>query len=236
MHNNNIPQHVAIIMDGNGRWAKQYNLPRTAGHREGVKRAREIIAAAIKAKVRVLTLFAFSTENWSRPKQEISVLMRYLKGFLDRQGRELLKNNVRLRVVGRDDPLPESIRLKIRQLEDKSSSNDGLELVLALNYGGRQEIIDAVKAAYSLISSAGMSVNELNEDRFANFLYTAGLPDPDLLIRTSGELRLSNFLIWQLAYTELYFVKKYWPDFKEKDFLLALKEYKKRQRRFGNIS
>ncbi len=223
-------------MDGNGRWAKQYNLPRTAGHREGVKRAREIIAAAIKAKVRVLTLFAFSTENWSRPKQEISVLMRYLKGFLDRQGRELLKNNVRLRVVGRDDPLPESIRLKIRQLEDKSSSNDGLELVLALNYGGRQEIIDAVKAAYSLISSAGMSVNELNEDRFANFLYTAGLPDPDLLIRTSGELRLSNFLIWQLAYTELYFVKKYWPDFKEKDFLLALKEYKKRQRRFGNIS
>ncbi len=236
MHNNNIPQHVAIIMDGNGRWAKESNLPRTAGHREGVKRAREIIAAAIKAKVKVLTLFAFSTENWSRPKKEISFLMSYLRDFLDRQGKELLKNNVRLRVIGRDDPLPESIRLKIKQLEDKSSSNDGLDLVLALNYGGRQEIIDALKAAYSSISSAGISVDELNEDKFSSFLYTAGLPDPDLLIRTSGELRLSNFLIWQLAYTELYFVKKYWPDFKESDFMLALKEYKKRQRRFGNVS
>lgn len=236
MHNNNIPQHVAIIMDGNGRWAKESNLPRTAGHREGVKRAKEIIAAAIKAKVKVLTLFAFSTENWSRPKKEISVLMSYLRNFLDRQGRELLKNNVRLRVIGRDEPLPDSIRLKIRQLEDKSSSNNGLNLVLALNYGGRQEIIDAAKAAYSLILSGDISVDEFNEDKLAGFLYTAGLPDPDLLIRTSGELRLSNFLIWQLAYTELYFVKKYWPDFKESDFLLALKEYKKRQRRFGNIS
>jgi len=235
MISNIIPKHVAIIMDGNGRWAKERALSRTAGHREGIKRAREIIETAGKSGVKVLTLFAFSSENWSRPEKEIGVLMGYLDHFLDREVDKLAKNNVRFRVIGKEEPLSGRIRLKIKQAEEKTSANNGLQLVLALNYGSRQEIIEAAKKFAASVVNKDMDIGSLDEENFSSFLYTHDLPDPDLLIRTSGEMRLSNFLLWQLSYSEFYFPKKYWPDFKDRDFKAALREYEKRQRRFGNI-
>jgi len=230
-----IPQHIAIIMDGNGRWAKEKGLPRIAGHREGAKRVKEIVKAALHAGIKVLTLFAFSTENWSRPKSEVDMLMRYLVDFLDREIKELNKKNIRLRVIGRKEPLPEYVIEKIKAAQERTKDNKEMQLVLALNYGARQEIIDAVRKIAGLVKEGILDIQDLSEENFKDYLYTKDLPDPDLLIRTSGEARISNFLLWQLSYSELYFLKKYWPDFREEDLKKAIKEYQTRQRRFGQI-
>jgi len=231
----NIPRHIAIIMDGNGRWAKERGLPRTVGHREGTKRVKEIVKVAAELGVKVVTLFAFSAENWSRPKQEINILMHYLNNFLARQIQELHKNNMRFLAIGRDDPIPKYLQSKLREAEKKTKDNTGLTVVLALNYGGRQEIVDAVKKITNQVLKGESRIEDLDEESFSKYLYTAGLPEPDLLIRTSAEMRISNFLLWQLSYSELYFPKKYWPDFKRADFERAIEVYQKRERRFGAL-
>ena len=233
MQKNNIPKHVAIIMDGNGRWAKERHLPRTAGHKQGVDRVKEIVNASAKLGIKVLTLFAFSTENWVRPKREIDILMRFLDHFLDSQVKDLMKNNVKLLFIGREKPVPEYLLAKMRQSVDKTKDNTGLTLVLALNYGSQQEIIDAVKKICREAAAGKIDLERFDTGDFGRYLYTAGLPDPDLLIRTSGEMRISNFLLWQLSYAELYFPKKFWPDFHAKDLEKAIVEFQKRERRFG---
>jgi len=235
MNNKNIPEHIAIIMDGNGRWAEERGLPRTAGHREGVKRVREIVHSAGKSGVKILTFFAFSAENWKRPKKEIDMLMHSLVNFLGRQINELHKNNIKFISIGRDEPLPAHVLEKIRQAEEKTKNNTGLIVALALNYGSRQEIVDAAVSFAQSVLEKKMEINELDIEKFSLFLYTKGLPDPDLLIRTSGEMRISNFLLWQLSYSELYFPKKYWPDFGPEDLKQAIKVYQRRERRFGGI-
>ncbi|MFA5156907.1 MAG: isoprenyl transferase [Candidatus Omnitrophota bacterium] len=232
---NNLPRHVAFIMDGNGRWAQERGLSRADGHRAGVDTVREIVKASREWGIEVVTFFAFSTENWSRPRKEVEILMRFLGTFLDREIRGLHKNNIRFKVIGRADPLPPFLLKKIKQAEEKTAANEGLILILALNYGSRQEIVDAAKKLADSVSRGRLKPGDINEDLFGRFLYTAGLPDPDLLIRTSGEMRLSNFLLWQLSYAELYFPKKYWPDFKKSDFEKAIKAYQDRERRFGGI-
>lgn len=233
---NNIPTHVAIIMDGNGRWAKERGLPRTAGHREGIKRVREIVNLAAELGVKIVTFFAFSTENWDRPKNEIDMLMIFLGDYLTKEVHELHKNNIKFRVIGRAKPLTDNVIAKIKAAEDKTRDNTGLTMVLALNYGARQEVLDAVKKITQRALCGEINIDELDEKGFADYLYTRGLTDPDLLIRTSGQMRLSNFLLWQLSYAELYFSKKYWPDFLSADFQEAILEYQKRERRFGGLS
>ncbi len=233
---NRIPKHVAIIMDGNGRWARKHGLSRTAGHLEGIKRVKEIIKAAADLGIEVVTFFAFSAENWARPKREINMLMRYFGSFLDREVRDIHKNNIRFKVIGKDKPLPLRIQKKIEAAEQKTKDNTGLTVVLALNYGSRQEIIEAAKKFARAVLSRELDVNDLDADKFSRYLYTFDLSDPDLLIRTSGEMRISNFLLWQLSYAELYFSKKFWPDFKVDDFKEAVEEYQGRQRRFGGIT
>jgi len=214
-----VPRHVAIIMDGNGRWAKRRHLPRTAGHREGIFRVKEIVQAAAELGIEVITLFAFSTENWSRPQHEIKALMRFLQVYLDREVENLCRNNIKLRFIGRRDPLPPEVIRSLRQAEEKTKPNSGLTLVLAINYGSRQEIVDAIKAMLKDCARGTIDALRITEETLSSYLYTAGLADPDLLIRTSGEQRISNFLLWQLSYTELYFTDKCWPDFKKNDFL-----------------
>lgn len=236
MNKNNIPQHVAIIMDGNGRWAKERGLARTAGHRQGVERIREVISAASELGIKIITFFTFSTENWDRPKKEVSLLMRYLNNFLEREIRDLNKNNIRFKVIGRDEPLPKYLQEKIKRAEETTRSNSGLTVVMALNYGSKQEIVDAIKNFSQKVLKGEVIPEDLDERNFNEYLYTAGLPEPDLLIRTSGEMRISNFLLWQLAYSELYFPKKYWPDFHKEDLNKAIEVYQRRQRRFGRIS
>ena len=230
-----IPRHIAIIMDGNGRWARERNLPRTAGHLEGIKRVKEIVRQAASLGVGVLTLFAFSTENWDRPKREVDMLMRSLCRFLDSEIKELGRNNVCFRVIGRDEPLPEYVRAKLKEAKTKTLDNTGLVLVLALNYGARQEIVDAAKNFARQVLEGKIRIDALKDDDFQDYLYTAGLPDPDLLIRTSGEMRISNFLLWQISYSELIFGPKYWPDFKKEDLAWAIEEFNKRERRYGKV-
>ncbi|MDD3087165.1 MAG: isoprenyl transferase [Candidatus Omnitrophica bacterium] len=232
---NMIPKHVAIIMDGNGRWAKERNLPRSYGHREGVKRLKEIVKAAADLGIKVVTFFAFSTENWVRPKREIGMLMGYLDNFLVQEVNRLHKNNMRFKVIGGSEPLPLGIQDKIKKAEAKTSGNTGLTVVLALNYGSRQEIVEAAKSFANEVILGNLKAENLNVDQFSRYLYTASLADVDFLIRTSGEMRISNFLLWQLSYAELYFTKKLWPDFKAKDFYEAIDDYKERERRFGGI-
>jgi len=230
-----IPKHVAIIMDGNGRWARERKLTRTAGHLEGVKRVKEIVKTAAELGLKVITFFAFSTENWSRPKREIGMLMRYLDNFLVREVKEMDKNNIRFKVIGQDEPLPLETQKKIKEAERKTKDNSGLTVVLALNYGSRQEIVNAAKKfAYSVIRGDNKP-DDLDINLFSRYLFTAGLPDPDLLIRTSGEMRISNFLLWQLSYAELYFPNKLWPDFRSEDFKSAIAEFQGRERRFGGL-
>jgi undecaprenyl diphosphate synthase len=231
----NIPKHIAIIMDGNGRWAREKGLPRTEGHRRGARAVQEVLRAAVDLEVKAVTLFAFSSENWDRPRNEIRLLMRYLENFLGKQLRELEKNDVRLLVIGRGDPLPKVLQRKIKLAEDRTRDNAGLKLVLALNYGARQEIVDAAKKICRQAIKKEIAPEDINENTFADYLYTAGIPEPDLLIRTSGEMRLSNFLLWQLSYAELYFPKKYWPDFSREDLLEAIRVYQGRERRFGGV-
>jgi undecaprenyl diphosphate synthase len=226
----NIPEHIAIIMDGNGRWAKQRSLPRIAGHREGINSVREIVQACGEIGVKILTLYTFSSENWRRPRQEVSALMRLLLVTINREVEELNRKNVRLMVIGDISALPEKPRSGILAGIEKLKSNTGLILNLALSYGGRQEIIEAVRKI------CRERRNDITEKEFSKYLYTADIPDPDLLIRTSGELRLSNFLLWQLAYTEIYITDVLWPDFRRAELMEAIRDYQKRERRFGRVS
>ncbi|MCX5665948.1 MAG: isoprenyl transferase [Candidatus Omnitrophica bacterium] len=233
MTENKVPGHVAIIMDGNGRWASQRNLPRIAGHRAGVKSVEEVIKGAKESGVKILTLYTFSTENWKRPKYEVEALFKLLENYIDAKADNLTKNNIRLSVIGRLEGLPDSVRNKLKVVMEKTKDNTALTLNLALNYGARTEILDAVRAIVDDCASKKIRAEEIDEKSFSDHLYTKGIPDPDLLIRTSGEMRLSNFLLWQLSYSELYISKKLWPDFKKNDFLKAIKEYQSRQRRYG---
>lgn len=232
---NNIPKHIAIIMDGNGRWAEKRGLSRTRGHREGIKRVKEVVKAAQELGVEVITFFAFSSENWSRPKKEIDVLMRYLNNFLVSEIKEMDKKNIRFLVIGRGEPLPPAIQKKIKEAQSKTEANSGLTVVLALNYGARQEIVDAARRFALDSINSKVEAKDLDEELFSQYLYTAELPDPDLLIRTSGQLRLSNFLLWQLSYAELYFPDKFWPDFGASDLREAVEQYQLRERRFGGL-
>lgn len=227
-----IPRHVAIIMDGNGRWAAKKRLPRFSGHLEGVRRVEEIVREAGEAGIRVLTLFVFSTENWKRPPHEVSRLMQTLCSVLDKKLDGLMKAGVKLRVIGQSENVPDNVARCLRKAQEKTAQNSGLILNLAFNYGGRAEILDAVKK----IIRKGLAPEEINEERFRECLYTHDLPDPDLLIRTSGEMRISNFLLWQLSYAELYFTEKYWPEFDAHEFRRAIDNYQIRERRYGKIS
>lgn len=222
-------------MDGNGRWAKSRGLPRSAGHREGINQVKEVIKAALDAGVKVITFFAFSTENWNRPKSEINLLMRYLDNFLDKEIGEFDKDNIRLKAIGMGAPLPEKLQAKIRKAELRTKDNTAMTVVLALNYGGRRELVEAAGKIAQDFSDGKINLKDLDERSFAGYLSTAGLPDPDILVRTSGEMRISNFLLWQLSYAELYFPKVYWPDFGKKEFQEAVEEYQTRERRYGGI-
>ena len=230
-----IPRHVAIIMDGNGRWADKRNLPRSAGHRAGIKPIRPIVELCGELDIDVLTLYTFSVENWKRPIREVGSIMKLLMEQLREQTPELNKNNVQLRFTGNIKGLPGRIVREINRSIDATKDNTGLILNLALNYGGRQEIVQAVRAIVADVGDGKLKINDVNEDVFAQYLYTSGLPDPDLLIRTGNEMRISNFLLWQSAYTEIYVADLFWPDFCREDLLLALLSYQKRKRRFGGI-
>lgn len=229
------PDHVAIIMDGNGRWAQKQGKPRIAGHKEGISAVVKTVQAAVKYKVKFLTLYTFSTENWKRPKFEIDFLLRLPKEFLDYYLPDLISNNVRIQVIGDMASLPSYTSEAIQYAIERTRENDGLQLNIALNYGSRHEILNAMKEILVDVEAGKLSLNELNEQQFTRYLYTDGIPEPDLLIRTGGEKRLSNFLLWQLAYTEFLFTDVLWPDFSEKQFQHALEEYRQRKRRYGGI-
>ena len=231
----NTPDHIAIIMDGNGRWARKRGMPRVAGHKEGISVVVKVVKAAVKYKVKVLTLYTFSTENWKRPKTEIDFILRLPKEFLQIYLPELISNNVRIEAIGDMENLPDHTREAVQYAIDRTRDNDGLQLNFAINYGSRHEILNAMKKIITEINDAKLSLDELDEKSFSNYLYTAGLKEPDLLIRTGGEKRLSNFLLWQLAYTEFWFTDVLWPDFSEKEFVHALEEYRQRKRRYGGI-
>jgi undecaprenyl diphosphate synthase len=224
-----VPRHVAVIMDGNGRWASARGLPRVAGHREGAKAVRRTIEAAVKHGVRYLTLFAFSSENWQRPADEVADLTFLMKHYLRSELKELHEQGVQLRVIGERERFGETLAEELRAAEERTANNSTLTLIMALSYGGRAEIVAAARQALA----AGLKPEELTEEAFARLLFTSGIPDPDLLIRTSGEKRISNFLLWQIAYAELLFAPVLWPDFGEADFAAALEEYATRERRFG---
>ncbi len=231
-----MPEHIAIIMDGNGRWAKKRGLPRTAGHRAGVKTVKKIVRLAGDIKLKYLTLFTFSTENWKRPKSEVSAIMKLLEETTKRELNELLENNVRLIATGDIDSLPPSRRDVLLDAIRRTTENTGLVLNLALNYSGRTEIIQAVRNIARDAVDGKLDPAVIDDTVFAGYLQTDNLPDPDLLIRTSGEMRISNFLLWQTAYTELYVIDVLWPDFSEDDFLRAIIDYQSRERRFGMVS
>lgn len=231
----NIPNHVAIIMDGNGRWAKKRGLPRIAGHKEGMGVVKDIVKCASRNNVKILTLYAFSTENWKRPKSEVDFIMKLPKEFLHTYLPELMENNVKIHTIGELDGLPAHTKEAIRYAKDKTKNNDGLLLNFALNYGSRFEILQAIKSIVSDIDNKKLSIDSLTDKVFSKYLYTNGLSDPDLLIRTSGEQRLSNFLLWQLAYSEFWFTDVLWPDFNEEIFMKALHDYQGRKRRYGGI-
>ena len=230
---NRLPQHVAIIMDGNGRWAKKKGNPRVFGHRNGVEAVRDTVEAAAELGLGYLTLYAFSTENWKRPRTEIDALMSLLVSTINKETKTLMENNVRLGTIGDTDSLPVDVKQKLKEAIDKTSGNTGLTLVLALSYSSRWEICNAVK---NMLKDDSLDANSINEDIFSKYLNTCNYPDPELLIRTSGENRISNFLLWQIAYSELYFTQTLWPDFRREDLYIALVDYQKRERRFGKIS
>lgn len=230
-----LPKHVAIIMDGNGRWAEARKLPRTNGHLEGVKRVEEIITTARIMGIQVLTLFTFSTENWSRPQGEVSMLMKTLIMVLNSKIRELNKTNIRLQWIGRREGIPPDVLKSIEAAVALTRQNTGMIANIAFNYGGRQEILDAVHHIIRGVEDRTLDSGALNEQLFSSFLYTKHLPDPDLLIRTSGEKRISNFLLWQLSYAEFYFTEKCWPEFTESEFIAAIEDYQQRERRYGSV-
>ena len=229
-----LPRHVAVIMDGNGRWAQKRHLPRIAGHRSGTQSARTTIETCARLKIEALTLYAFSVENWRRPKTEIDFLMALLREYLRKEMPLLQKNNIRMRFLGRMDELPTGVQDDVRDAMEKTAGNKGMVLCVALNYGGRAEIVDAMNALLSERNGHGTPTN-VTEEQLSRHLYTEGLPDPDLLIRTSGEMRVSNFLLWQIAYAEIFVTETLWPDFNRARLLEALLEYQKRERRYGGI-
>ena len=233
---NKKPKHVAIIMDGNGRWAKKHGKNRVIGHKNGAKAVKDIVEEAAKNEIEFLTLFAFSTDNWSRPKDEVNLLMKLLVGSLKKEFRSIIDNNIRLCSVGDLGTLPKLVKEELLFVIEKTRNNSGMVLTLALNYGGKEEIIDAVKAITHKVKNSIISPEKVDESTIIEHLYTQNLPPVDLLIRTSGEERISNFLLWHIAYAELYFTKTLWPDFKKKDLKKALINYSKRERRFGKTS
>ena len=226
-----LPAHIAIIMDGNGRWAAQRRLPRVEGHRAGIDSVRDVVETSARLGIDVLTLYAFSIENWKRPRTEVNTLMTLLKRYLRLELASLHKNNIRFRVVGRSEELAEDVRHELELGIRQTAANSGMQFNIALNYGGRAEIVDAARRAIV----AGILPDQLDESRFGELLYTAGQPDPDLLIRTSGEMRVSNFLLWQIAYSEIWVTETLWPDFRRRDLLEAIVAYQKRDRRYGGI-
>ncbi|HXX71294.1 MAG TPA: isoprenyl transferase [Candidatus Acidoferrum sp.] len=230
-----LPQHIAVIMDGNGRWAERRHLPRIAGHRAGMKRVRDVIETCTRLNLRCLTLYAFSLENWRRPETEVDFLMRLLREYLKRELPRIQKNNIRLLVIGRPEQLPVNVRKDIADAMHRTAQNTGMKLVVALNYGGRAELADAFNAMLDHVRENGLSAFRADERTISDYLYTAGLPDPDLLIRTSGEMRVSNFLLWQIAYAEIYITETLWPDFSRARLLEALLDYQKRERRYGGL-
>jgi len=230
-----IPRHVAIVMDGNGRWAEQRDLPRMAGHAAGIDVVREIVRACGEIGIEYLSLFTFSSENWQRPSTEVRFLMRLLRDTIRREVDELMRNNVRLSAVGRLGDLPSEVRSELEDALKRTSENTGLNLVLALSYGGRNEILDAVRMIIQETKAGKLSPSDIDEKTFRSYLYSPDLPDPDLLIRTGGEMRLSNFFLWQIFYTELWVTPVLWPDFRREDLLLALQDYRERERRFGKV-
>jgi undecaprenyl diphosphate synthase len=229
-----LPRHVAVIMDGNGRWAQKRHLPRIAGHRSGTQSARTTIETCARLKIEALTLYAFSVENWRRPKTEIDFLMALLREYLRKEMPLIQKNNIRMRFLGRIDELPAGVQNDARDAMEKTAGNKGMVLCVALNYGGRAEIVDAMNAILSERNGHG-TPNKVTEEQLSRHLYTEGLPDPDLLIRTSGEMRVSNFLLWQIAYAEIFVTETLWPDFNRARLLEALLEFQKRERRYGGI-
>ena len=233
LEKNNLPRHIAIIMDGNGRWAKMRGLPRVMGHKVGIESVRVIVKECARLNVEVLTLYAFSAENWKRPRKEVETLMRFLHKFLQKEIDELNSNNIRLNAIGRWQELPPFVRDRLMETIARLKDNTGLILNLALNYGGRSEIVDGIKGIVRDIREGRVDEEDINEEMFCKYLYTANLPDPDLLIRTSGEMRVSNFLLYQISYSEIYVTSKLWPDFRKEDLDKAIMDYQKRIRRYG---
>jgi len=231
-----LPLHVAIIMDGNGRWAKKRELPRLAGHREGIKRAREIVEVAREIGIKVITLYTFSYENWQRPKEEVTILMHLLKNYLEEEWESLIKQDIRLLAIGDLRLLPSDTYEVLQKVIKNTASCQTMILNLAISYGGRQEIIHAIKLLIEDVKQGNIEPEDINEGLFSQYLWTKGIPDPDFIIRTSGEFRLSNFLLWQSAYAEFYITPILWPDFSRLHFIKALQEYQRRERRFGKIS
>jgi undecaprenyl diphosphate synthase len=231
-----IPTHIAIIMDGNGRWAAQRGKPRTHGHEAGVRAVKEVVKAAAEINVKYLTLYTFSSENWQRPKTEVAALMSLLARTTLSELDELMQNDVKLITVGRIDGLPITRQKVLAKAVEKTRNNKGLVLILALNYGGRREIVDAVKGIANAAKAGMLNLSSIDDELISSFLYTADIPDPDLLIRTSGERRISNFLLWQTAYTELYIIDTLWPDFGRQELFEAVEDYQNRERRFGRVS
>ncbi len=232
----NIPRHIAIIMDGNGRWAKLRGLPRVSGHSKGVKSVRDVVEACAQLGVEYLTLFAFSTENWRRPREEVSTLMKLLVRTLKTETDELHKNNIRLRMIGDFESLPESVQIQLKEAIKKTEKNTRMTLILALSYSGRWDILQATKKIADDVVHKRLKKSEINEETFKKYLSTSEFPEPDLLIRTSGEIRVSNFLLWEIAYTELYITNVLWPDFRKKELYKAIEDYQKRERKFGLVS
>lgn len=230
-----VPAHVAIIMDGNGRWARERGLPRTEGHRAGAETVRRVTEACTEVGVEFLTLYAFSAENWKRPAREVAALMKLLEQFLRKKTPEMIEQNIRLQAIGRLNDLPKSCQDQLHRSIEATAQNSGLTLILALSYGGREEILDGVKSLIESIERGHLDKGMIDTEVFSKHLYTRYYPDPDLLIRTSGELRLSNFLLWQLSYTELWITPTLWPDFGREHFLEAVRDYGQRQRRFGGL-
>jgi undecaprenyl diphosphate synthase len=228
-----LPRHIAIVMDGNGRWAQRRYLPRNAGHRAGVVAVDNVVTTARKLGISYLTLYALSTENWARPRQEIRALMGILRIYLRKELRRMVRENIRFHTIGRMQDLPEPVQDLLRETMTQTSHNDGMTFTLALSYGSRTEIIDAVKRVVDVVQRGEMRLEDITPEAFDNYLYTSGLPNPDLLIRTGGEQRMSNFLLWQSPYTELYFTEVLWPDFRGDDLLRSILDYQQRERRFG---
>lgn len=231
-----LPTHIAIIMDGNGRWAKSRGLPRFRGHSAGMQSVRKVVEAAVEIGVSYLTLYAFSQENWQRPAAEVTALMRLLQHYVRKERDELIRQGVRVRVFGNLDRLTPGARNAVDHIEERTAGGTRMQLNLMISYGSRDEIVRAARSIAGKVARGELAVEAIDDDVFASELYTAGIPDPDLLIRTSGEMRISNFLLWQLAYTELYITPTLWPDFRREDLMRAIHEYQKRERRFGRVT